>query len=221
MSDAPPPSEEPRVPPLPARVIGKTESWIVTRVPVAWPLVRVVTRRWWDSMASKWDERVDPEGQQHLAPLVAACDALGDQPGDVLEIGTGTGAGARLLASKFPAARIRALDLSEPMVEQARRRTPPEMADRITFEVGDAAALPFPAASFDLVTQLNVPARFDELARLVRPGGHVAIASSIGPRTPYYTPEKLLQRKFAARGFGDIQIGEAGDGTYFVARRAR
>ena len=105
------------------------------------------------------------------------------------------------------------------MIQAARAKLSPELERRVTFTEGDAASLPDQDGSVDLVAQLNLPARVDEIARLVRPGGHVVIASSLGPRTPYYTPEAMLRRQFERRGFSRLRDGEAGDGTYFVATR--
>ena len=201
-------------------MFGKAESWLVARAPRAWPLMRGLSRRWWDRMAPHWDERVGADVSQRLAPLAAGCDALDADPRDVLELGTGTGVGARFLAGRFPNCTVRAIDISPAMIDAARSQSPPELQDRVTFAEGDAGSLPDPDESFDLVAQLNLPARVDEIARLVRAGGHVVIASTDGPRTPYYTPEALLRREFERRGFRDIRDGSAGNGTYLVATRA-
>ena len=170
-------------------------------------------------MASSWDDRVGSDPSERLAPLAAACDLLDAEPRTVLELGTGTGTGALFLAERFPDSTIRAIDISPAMVQVAREKLSPELARRVTFARGDAASLPDEDGSFDLVAQLNLPARVDEIARLVRPGGHVVIASSLGPGTPYYTPEAVLRSRFGRRGFGRLRDGEAGDGTYFVATR--
>ena len=41
-------------------------------------------------------------------------------------------------------------------------------------DVGDASALPYESAAFDLVTLNNMIPFFDELARVTAPGGYVA-----------------------------------------------
>ena len=45
-----------------------------------------------------------------------------------------------------------------------------------------------------------MPPFFAEIARVLRPGGHAVIAASIGPATPFYTPESVLRRGFERRG---------------------
>jgi len=83
------------------RLLGQAISLAVARAPAVWPLLRTATRRFWERSAGTWDERIDPERPEHLAPLAAACDRLETDPGRILELGTGTGAGARMLARRF------------------------------------------------------------------------------------------------------------------------
>src|SRR5206468_6508797 len=131
------------------------------------------------------------------------------------DLGTGTGAAALALARHFPEARVEGVDISERMITRAREKTTDDLADRVRFSVGDAAALPFEAGSFDLVTQVSVPVFFDRISRLVRPGGHVIVVSSLGKATPYHLPNRVLRRKFERRGFRTVVAGEAGAGTFF------
>jgi ubiquinone/menaquinone biosynthesis C-methylase UbiE len=124
-----------------------------------------------------------------------------------------------MLTRRFPQAEIYAVDISPAMVEEAEAQTDDELGSRIHFGVADAGALPYEDESFDLVAQLNLPAYFDETARVLRTGGHIVVASSLGPTTPYYTPERLLRRSFERRGVQPVATGSAGDGNFFMARR--
>lgn len=119
----------------------------VVAEPALWRLFRAPLRAQFDRLAAVWEGRRGPEA---LAPLAAALDHVGP-PACVLDVGTGTGKAARLVAQRFPEAQVVGVDLSPAMVAQARRLLPPELAPRVRFEVGDASALPFPDASFDLV----------------------------------------------------------------------
>jgi ubiquinone/menaquinone biosynthesis C-methylase UbiE len=207
------------VPPLPLRMLGQAVSLMIAQVPGSWPVLRRATRRFWDRNAAHWDERIKPERPEHLAPLAAACDRLDAAPHAILELGTGTGAGALMLAERFVDASVTAVDISEAMVTAARAKLPVELVNRVQFSVADASSLTYEDGRFDLVVQLNMPAYFDETARVLKPGGHVIVASSLGAATPYYTPEGLLRRRFSRRGVDTIAAGTAGVGTYFLARR--
>lgn len=107
---------------------------------------------------------------------------LGLEPGQtVLDLGSGPGLFAQELADAVgPTGRVVGLDLSEPMLEMGRRRC----ADwpQVSFQQGDAAKLPFEPGSFDAVvtTQVyeyvpDIPGALAEVARVLRPGGLVAI----------------------------------------------
>jgi ubiquinone/menaquinone biosynthesis C-methylase UbiE len=105
------------------------------------------------------------------------------------------------------------------MLAEARRKTPPELAERLEFENGDASSLPFPDASFDLVAHANMIPFFDELARVLAPGGQALFAFSVGPGTPIYVPPERLREELARRGFSEFAEFDAGKGTALLARK--
>jgi SAM-dependent methyltransferase len=153
-----------------------------------------------------------------LAALSAAVARLEVPPARALDLGTGTGAGALWLAREFPEARVTGLDFSEAMIEQARVKLPDELSGRVGFLVADAERLPFADGSFDLVTQISVPVFFDEVARVLAPGGYVVVVSSLGMKTPFHTPERTLHKGFRRRGIDGVATGTAGPGTFFLGR---
>ncbi len=99
----------------------------------------------------------------------------------LLDVGTGSGQLA-LLASR-DGIDATGVDIAENLIERARERA---AAERLTarFEVGDAEALPFEDASFDVVVSL-IGAMFaprpqlvaQELLRVCAPGGTIAMAN--------------------------------------------
>jgi ubiquinone/menaquinone biosynthesis C-methylase UbiE len=191
---------------------------LIARAPVLWPLLRPWTRRYWDDRAATWNQRVDRSSAAYLAALAAGLLRVRPEPERALDLGTGLGDGALLIAREFPLARVRGVDLSEAMIRRAQRRIGLDPEGRVAFRVADAADLPYDDDSFDLVAQLNMPPFFAETARVLRPGGHFLIAASFGPATPFYTPESVLRRGFARVGLEQVDSGTAGDGTYWVAR---
>lgn len=190
---------------------------LVVRRPALWGLFRGPVRRQFERLAPQWDEIRSPD---HLASLEAALDTLEEPPARVLDLGTGTGAAALASAARWPDAEIVGVDVSEAMLASARRKLSPELASRVSFSQADAASLPFPDASFDLVTLANMIPFFDELARVVAPGGSVVFAFSAGPQTPIYVPSERLREELGRRGFGDFADLSAGSGTALLARKA-
>jgi ubiquinone/menaquinone biosynthesis C-methylase UbiE len=183
----------------------------VVRAPFLWRVFRGRMTRQFDRLAPDWDAtRVSRE---RLAPMIAALDAI-EQPRRALDVGTGSGAVARLLSERWPGTEVTGVDVSPGMVEEAKRLG----GER--YEVGDAAALPFPAGSFDLVTLNNMIPFFDELARVTAPGGHVAIAYSMGPRTPIWVPLDRVRAELERRGFVHVADFRVGPGVALLAHRS-
>ena len=87
------------------------------------------------------------------------------------------------------------------------------------FEQADAAQLPFEDGAFDLVPLANAIPFFDELARVVAPGGHVVFALSAGPATPIYVPPERLRRELGPHGFADFAEFEAEGATALLAAK--
>ena len=99
--------------------------------------------------------------------------------GAALDVGCGTGEITARLAEKFPQATFTGVDLEEAHLARARVRCAP-FASRVRFEKGDALALPFAGATFDLVVCRHliqaVPdaARvLAEVHRVLRPAGRI------------------------------------------------
>lgn len=186
------------------------------RSPLLWRLFRPFVRRQFDSLAPVWDSMLMDDT---LAPYEAALRAVDSSPARILDVGTGTGAGARMLAQRFPAAQIVGIDLSQAMVEQARRNTPAELSERVRYERGDASALPFDEGSFDLAAHANMIPFFDEVARVVATGGQALFAFSSGAETPIYVPSERLREELQRRGFTDFAEFSAGRGNALLARK--
>ena len=198
------------------RVARMTTNAVVAR-PRLWGALRWLTRAQFDRLAPVWDSMRRPEA---FAALERALETLTAAPKRVLDLGTGTGLAAFVVARRFPEAEVVGVDLAPGMVEQARQRTPPELAERVRFEQGDAAKLPFEDGAFDLVQLANMIPFFEELARVTAPGGHLVLSFSAGPETPIWVPPERLRRELGAHGFTDFADFEADGATALLARRA-
>jgi ubiquinone/menaquinone biosynthesis C-methylase UbiE len=187
----------------------------VVRRPWLWRLFRQPMRIIFDRIAPVWDRDRDPEA---FAPAEAALERV-QPPRRALDLGTGTGTVALSIARRFPEAEVTGADLAPAMLVEARRKTPPELAARVRFDEADAERLPYPDEWFDLVTLANMIPFFDELDRVVAPGGWVVFAWSGGPGTPIYVPSEVLRRELERRGYADFAELAAGKGTAFVARK--
>ncbi len=127
------------------------------------------------------DEAQKPAGIQASKRIMLERIALA--PGEaVLEVGCGPGTDVfDMIDLVGPSGRLVALDSSEVMIAEARRRAN-ELQLPITFEVGEVQALPFPDGTFDvcraarLFEHLPDPQRaLSEMARVTRQGGRIVV----------------------------------------------
>jgi ubiquinone/menaquinone biosynthesis C-methylase UbiE len=149
-----------------------------------------------------------------FAPYSAALERVAGPVERALDVGTGTGGGARVLAERFPQAEVVGVDVSSGMLEEARR-----LSSGVSFVEGDAANLPFEDDSFDLVANANMIPFPDQVARVLRPGGWMLYAFSAGPETPIWVEPKVLRRELDRRGFTDFAEIAAGRGVAVLARK--
>jgi malonyl-CoA O-methyltransferase len=121
------------------------------------------------------------------AELLERVAAFNFQPRVVLDLGAGTGRGARELKRRYPRALVIALDLAPGMLREARRHQP--LWRRFARVCGDALRLPLADASVDLVFSSlmlqwcePLDAACAEVRRVLRPQGFFAF-STLGPDT--------------------------------------
>ncbi|HZD87326.1 MAG TPA: class I SAM-dependent methyltransferase [Gaiellaceae bacterium] len=188
---------------------------VVVRRPLLWRALRSPLRATFDGLAPTWETRIGPG---HLSALLRALDGI-DPPRRALDLGTGTGVAAKAVAERFPEAEVTGLDLSAAMLEEAERRLPAELADRIRFVAGDASELPFEDDACQLVTLMNMIPFFDELARVTAPGGSIVFSFSRGADTPIYVPFDRLRRELGRRGFAEFAEFSVAPATALRATR--
>ncbi|MBL9016354.1 MAG: methyltransferase domain-containing protein [Myxococcales bacterium] len=164
----------------------------------------------WDSNdASAYEALFGPITSQVVEPLLDAVRA--GRGSRVLDVATGPGYVAGRAAAR--GATVTGLDRSAQMLAIARARHP-----AVTFVEGNAEALDFPAASFDAAVasfcllHLASPERAAaELARVVVPGGRVAV-------TVWNTPDRARLMGVvpeSARAAGAIEPADLPAGPAF------
>lgn len=131
------------------------------------------------------------------AATLALAELAGVKPDErVVDVGAGIGGPARFLAARF-AARVTAVDATPRFCSAAEMLTRGAHLDhRVDIVCADALALPFPDATFDLAWTQAVSQNIAdkqrfvaELARVVRPGGRVALFEVLaGPGGPVELP---------------------------------
>jgi len=201
---------------------------------------KAAARERFDRWAGSYER--DRRSTLNARPQRKALAALSLGPGDrFLDVGCGTGAAVRAAAAVVEHAV--GVDLSPQMVKRAR-----ELAGelpRAEFVVGDSEQLPFADAAF---TALLCTSSFhhypepwralDEMARVLRRDGRLALADGTSDRFVARVADSLLRRfdrghvrlyrsrelveRICAAGFENIAVHSLWDGGYVIvsARRA-
>ncbi|WP_260924876.1 ArsR/SmtB family transcription factor [Novosphingobium sp. 9] len=166
----------------------------------------------WDTLRALHgaDEPVEQALCAALTPAGSAKNSVKNEEGALgalLDVGTGTGRIAQLLAPR--ARRVTGLDKSPDMLRLARARLQELPSDKLELVQGDFTDLPFAAASFDTVTFHQVlhfaqqPATvLGEAARVLRADGRIAVVDLAA-----HEREDLRETHAHARlGFTDDQM---------------
>lgn len=155
-----------------------------------------------------WHRHAQHEG--HLSGFEAGLEKLEGPPRRVLDICTGTGSSAALLAERYPDADVTAVDISRRMVNRATRT---HRSPRLRFMRGDVLELPFESDTFDLVTCLNGLFWPPEIRRVSAPGARLMLAATFVP--PSEEPSAWLDR-WRDSGFERIEHSSVLDGGFEI-----
>jgi SAM-dependent methyltransferase len=142
--------------------------------------------QYWNQVAGpRWVGRAGLQEARNIEVAHLLQQAAAPQPGErVLDVGCGTGATAIPFAAAIgPTGRVTGIDISEPMLGQARQNIANAGAANITLVQADAQVHRFPPHSFDLlISRFGVMffadpvAAFTNLFAGLRQGGRLCMA---------------------------------------------
>ncbi len=177
-------------------------------------------------VASKYDVMNDlMSGGVHRLWKDAMMDWLAPRPGQrLLDVAGGTGDVAFRFLKRASGATAVVCDLTEPMLIEGRKRAEAErQADRLDWVVGDAMALPFADASFDVYTisfgirnVTRIGDALSEAYRVLKPSGRLMVLEFSR------IPNTVMQKLYDLYSFnvipvmGQIVAGDRGSYQYLV-----
>ena len=160
------------------------------------------------SVASRYDIMNDVmSGGVHRLWKDAMMDWLAPRPGQrLLDVAGGTGDISFRFLRRAGEGHATVLDLTEPMLVEGRKRAEAErMAGQLDWVVGDAMALPFEDATFDVYTisfgirNVTRPQEaLSEAFRVLKPGGRLMVLEFS------QLPNPLMQKAYDAYSFNVI-----------------
>ena len=178
------------------------------------------------------------EATEEIAALLSA------GPADhLLDVGSGIGGPARHMAKRF-GCRVTGIDLTAEFCEVARHLTRVlGMESKVSFELGDALAMPFANAAFDGAYSMNVSmniadkgALYREIHRVLKPGGWLMLSElAQGPGAPmdyptpwaataeasFLTTPEETRRGLEAAGFEVVQSRATAEAVKAYGARSR
>lgn len=145
----------------------------------------------YDTMNRLMTLGIDRSWRHRCVKKVAAA-----HPSAILDLATGTGDMAIEMARAIPAAHVTGADLSQGMIDIGRQKVERHgLQERVTLEVADALALPFPDGSFDVITIAFGVRNFEhledgyrEMQRVLRPGGLLVVLELTPPASAVVKP---------------------------------
>jgi 23S rRNA (guanine745-N1)-methyltransferase len=143
-----------------------------------------------------------------LTALAAAVLHVPKAPERVLEVECREGDGVFFLAREFPTARLRGVDASSQAIEAAVARIGLDPEGRVAFKRGSARHLPYPDGFFDLVAQREGGLHPAEIARVLRPDGHIALVGTW----------RWLDWRLRKHSFEPVESGEIEGENFHVMR---
>jgi ubiquinone/menaquinone biosynthesis C-methylase UbiE len=169
----------------------------------------VAERRHPKPMSPTWSFTL--EGKARVKRAGATIDDIGVKPGlEVLEIGCGPGVILEAAARRTTPGALHAVDVQPEMVTRARKRLADRGITDVDIRRADAAALPHPDDSFELVYMVTVIGEFPDLLavlgevrRVLKPGGAFAVTEEIFD--PHYTRPSAVRRLCEAAGFRYVE----------------
>lgn len=131
------------------------------------------------NLALQWlwgDGFLSPGGPAEVAEMLRLVPVTGLS---VLDVGSGLGAAAVLLADTYGATTVHGVDVEAHLIEESRERADKEgLADRVTFELIEPGPLPLADNAYDVVFTKDAivhmpdkPAFYAEVLRVLKPGG--------------------------------------------------
>ncbi len=140
----------------------------------------------------------------------------------MLDIGCGGGATLKRLLKRSPEGMVYGIDISEESVVKAKNVNKQLLNKQVFVQQGSADSLPWEDQKYDVVTAVetvyfwpNLPQCFQEVKRVLKPGGQFAIMieviegdsiwTNVVEGMTVYSPE-MLKDMLEQAGFGDVKV---------------
>ncbi|MEA3422328.1 MAG: class I SAM-dependent methyltransferase [Bacillota bacterium] len=173
-----------------------------------------------EKLSHSYDKKIAESSIDYKDAFLEGLSYVGNEPDKVLDICTGTGFAALLVAASFKEALIEAVDLSPEMIKISRKKAEEAGYSNIIFRNGNAMKLDYSDNEFDLLVTSNAPVYLREAARVLKPDGELLVAYSFGGEIFDSTKEdviKLLQKN----GLELEKLKSSNKGVFILGRKEK
>lgn len=146
---------------------------------------KAIVRESYAARARAWSDAVRPG--ENVGPMIDL--AMPKHTDRMLDVACGAGLVALAFAPLVE--RITGIDLTPEMIALAQQRAAEKKIQNAQFEIGDAEALTFPAATFDIVAcrstfhhLLRADRALHEMARVLKAGGRIVVYDLLAAEDP-------------------------------------
>ncbi len=141
-------------------------------------------KKFWDTLSPEYDRFIQKWWKIYASTLLDKVSDDVSKGSIVLEVACGTGLVALKIAEKT--SRVYGVDISQPMINEAKLKVEKKEINNVEFSAEDAYALPFDKDMFDTVicnnalhNMVNPQKALSEMKRVLKPGGRL-IATIVG-----------------------------------------
>lgn len=170
-------------------------------------------------VSGSYDNKIVKSEIYYKSALLDGLSDIRTEPKEVLDICTGTGFAAFLLAKAFPKAKIEAVDLSPEMIKISREKLNNYKNYNIDFRVGNAMKLDYNDNEFDLVVTSNAPVYLEEAVRVLKPRGEILAVFSFGGEAFEGLRDDVA--RLLENNWIELEIHEGSDkGVFIIGRKS-
>lgn len=168
-----------------------------------------------EKISSKYDKLIEDVGNDYQDPFLRGLDYIDKEPQRILDLCTGTGFAAFLVAKRFPEASIEAVDQSIGMIRISKEKAEEQGIDSIHFRRVNAINLEYSDNEFDLIVSSNAPIYLSEAARVLKPGGSILVSYSFGGKA-FVKERKQISFLLESNGLNLGKLVCVNKGVYII-----
>jgi ubiquinone/menaquinone biosynthesis C-methylase UbiE len=173
-----------------------------------------------EKVSTTYDKKIAISGIDYQEAFIDGLSYIRNEPDKVLDICTGTGFAALLVAKHFKDVVIEAVDLSPEMIKISSKKAEETGYSNMRFQIGNAMKLDYSDNEFDMVVTSNAPVYLEEAVRVIKAGGEILIAYSFGGKI-FDKAKKDVIKLLRKNGLELEEFKSSDKGVFILGRKEK